>query len=110
MLNDGGESALSKVWRFFGSPKSASRGRQEVNVVAGGITWNTLNGIFSGAAETVAGLSGSSGLQPNNESIPILEHALKITQKRPRSSLDLPRPKHDPREGGTGFSLRSIDT
>ena len=99
-----------KVRGFFGSQKSGSRGLQGIDLVAGGITWNTLNGFLSRAAGTVAGLPGRSGLQPQNESIPVLEHGLKMTQNRPRSSLDLPGPKHDPREGGTGFSLPSIDT
>ena len=93
---------------FFGSQKSGSRGLQGIDLVAGGITWNTLNGFLSRAAGTVAGLPGRSGLQPQNESIPVLEHGLKMTQNRPRSSLDLPGPKHDPREGEQGFPYDAL--
>ena len=47
-----------------------SRGRQEVDLVAGGITWNTLNGFLSGAAGTVAGLSAAPVYSPRMSQFP----------------------------------------
>jgi len=98
-----------KVRGFFGSQKSGSRGLQGIDLVAGGITWNTLNGFLSGAAGTVAGLSGRSGLQIRNSSKCLVTNATTNYLKNDISaSPDLPEPKHHPREGGTGFSLRCI--
>ena len=83
-------------------------GRQGGDVVAGGITWNKLNGLLSGAAATPRRPRGRSGLLPRNSWECLVTMTSNYITNGIQNRFDPPGQKHDQNVGEHVFPYDAL--
>ena len=83
-------------------------GRQGCDVVAGGITWNKLNGLLSGAAATPRRPRGRSGPLPRNSWECLVTMTSNYITNGNETRFDPPGQKQDQKVGEHVFPYDAL--